>query len=57
MDVGFEPIYQSLSERVKDIQAGDLGILESLLFSQAQALQTIFSSLARRASGQEYLKQ
>lgn len=56
-DVGFEPIYGGLVDLVKNIQAGDLRMLESMLFSQASALQTIFSDLARRASAQTYLKQ
>jgi len=55
--VGLDPIYASLTERVKLVNAGDLIMVESMLFSQAQALQTIFSSLARRASSQEHLKQ
>jgi hypothetical protein len=55
-EVAFEPIHESMRARVKEIQAGDLGLVESMLFSQAQALQTIFSSLARRAAGQEQLK-
>ena len=56
-EVGFELAHQSLGERVNAIQAGDLKLLESMLFSQASALQTIFASLARRASTQEHLAQ
>lgn len=35
---------------------GDLHTLEAMLISQATALQTIFTSLARRAQDQEYQK-
>ena len=54
-EIDFRPIYDGLTDRVENIQAGDLRLLESMLFSQASALQTIFSSLARRASSQELL--
>ena len=53
----FYPVYESLDERVHEIQGGDLRMLEEMLFSQAAALQTIFSSLARKAASQEYLAQ
>jgi hypothetical protein len=56
-EVGFEPVHDSLAEHVKAIRVGDLGALESMLFSQAAALQAIFASLSRRASKQQYLKQ
>ena len=42
---------QGATQRVK---AGDLSDLEAMLVSQATALQTIFTNLARRAQGQEY---
>lgn len=42
---------QGTTQRVK---AGDLSDLEAMLVSQATALQTIFTNLARRAQGQEY---
>lgn len=56
-EVSFGPIYDSLKDRVKAIQDGDLGMVDSMLFSQASALQTIFTSLARRAASQQYLAQ
>lgn len=46
-----------LREQVKQVQAGDLGRVEAMLYGQALTLQTIFTSLARKAVAQEYLKQ
>lgn len=46
-----------LSDDVEKVWAGDMRRAEAMLFSQAHALQAIFMSLARRANGQEYLKQ
>ena len=56
-EVDFNVIYESLGERVGKIQGGDLSMVESMLFSQASALQTMFTSLVRRGSAQEYIKQ
>lgn len=56
-DLGVDPVLVALSDRVNGITGGDLQALESMLFSQATALQTIFASLARRASGQQQLQQ
>lgn len=39
-----------------EVKGGDLHTLEAMLISQATALQTIFTSLARRAQEQEYQK-
>jgi hypothetical protein len=55
-DAGFDPIHASLVDRVKQVQSGDLSHVESMLMSQAMALQTMFSSLARRAANQEYVQ-
>jgi len=55
-DAGFDPIHTSLVDRVKQVQSGDLSHVESMLMSQAMALQTMFSSLARRAANQEYVQ-
>lgn len=46
-----------LREQVKEVQAGDMGRVEAMLYGQAMTLQTIFTSLARKAVAQEYLKQ
>lgn len=46
-----------LHDQVKQIQAGDMGSVEAMLYGQAMTLQTIFTNLARKAQVQEYLKQ
>lgn len=55
-DTDLQAIVESLQATVKDVQGGELGRLEAMLVSQATALQTMFTSLARRASHQEQLK-
>ena len=47
---------QGLSDSCKRVNDGDLSTLEAMLVSQATALQTIFTGLARRAQSQEYQK-
>ena len=44
-------------EQFKKVQAGDMQPVEAMLYGQAKTLETIFTSLARRATSQEYLKQ
>src|ERR1035437_929343 len=39
-----------LRDTFKDVGSGDLRLIEAMLISQATALQTIFTSLAKRAS-------
>jgi hypothetical protein len=46
-----------LSESTKALQNNDLRRCEAMLFTQAHALQAIFTNLSRRAAKQEYLKQ
>jgi hypothetical protein len=46
-----------LRERIEKVQGGDMQPVEAMLFGQAMTLETIFTSLARRATSQEYLKQ
>ena len=46
-----------LREQVKEVQAGDMGRVEAMLYGQAMTLQTIFTNLARRAVSNEYLSQ
>ena len=43
-----------LSDSCKAVSDGDLATMEAMLISQATALQTIFTSLARRAQTQKY---
>ena len=56
-DADMSVMIDRLRETFKDIKDGDLHTLEAMLISQATALQTIFTSLARRASTQERLPQ
>lgn len=55
-EVTAEALIAELRDRLATMQAGDMTHVESMLLSQATALQTIFASLARRTAGQEYLK-
>ena len=55
-DADLSELVQGLSDSCKQVNGGDLSILEAMLVSQATALQTIFTSLARRAQLQEYQK-
>lgn len=50
-------LVEDLRERVKKVQGGDMQPVEAMLYGQAMTLETIFTSLARRATSQEYLKQ
>jgi len=52
----FRALFDGLSASVKDVWEGDTKRIEAMLFAQATALQTIFTSLARRAHSQEYVK-
>jgi hypothetical protein len=55
-DVDLAELVTGLSDSCKQVNGGDLSTLEAMLVSQATALQTIFTSLARRAQSQEYQK-
>ena len=55
-DVDMGTMVESLQSTIKDVQGGDLSRMEAMLVSQATALQTMFTSLTRRATNQEYLK-
>lgn len=55
-DIDLAEMLESLQSTIRDVQGGDLGNLEAMLVSQATALQTMFTSLARRAAHQEYMK-
>ena len=44
-------------EQVKKVQGGDMALVEAMLYGQAMTLQTIFTSLARRAAANEGLVQ
>jgi len=55
-DTDLQAMVEALRDDVRNVQGGDLSRLESMLVSQATALQTMFTSLARRAANQEQLK-
>ena len=54
--VDLADLVDDLRERMKKVQGGDMQPVEAMLLGQATTLETIFTSLARRASSQEYLK-
>lgn len=53
-DVDVNALVDGLNASFSTVRDGDLSHLESMLIGQATALQTIFTSLARRAQAQEY---
>lgn len=53
-DVNLMALIESLQESTDKTKAGDLSNLEAMLIGQATALQTIFTSFAKRASHQQY---
>lgn len=55
-DVDLTTLVEGLRESFSTAKDGDLSTLEAMLIGQATALQTIFTSLARRAQVQEYQK-
>lgn len=55
-DVEVKELIRGLSDSMNKVKDGDLSGLESMLVGQAMALQTMFTSLARRAAGQQQLR-
>lgn len=55
-DVDLSALIDQLRDTCTEVKGGDLHALEAMLINQATALQTIFTSLARRAQAQEYQK-
>ncbi len=55
-EIDINDLSTELKVRMKTVNDGDLSGMEAMLVGQAQALQTIFTSLARKAASQEYLK-
>lgn len=55
LDLG--ELISGLRRSCERVNGGNLSELEDMLVSQATALQTMFASLARRAAGQEQLRQ
>ena len=56
-DFDLGELVDGLRDTFKEVKGGDLCTMEAMLISQATALQTIFTSLARRAANQEHLRQ
>jgi hypothetical protein len=56
-DCDLAEMVECLRETIKEVKGGDLTRLEAMLVSQATALQTMFTSLARRAANQQQLRQ
>lgn len=55
-DIDMRALVDGLRDSFDTVKAGDLSTLEAMLIGQATALQSIFTSLARRAQVQEYQK-
>lgn len=55
-DADINALIDRLRDTFTEVKGGDLHNLEAMLISQATALQTIFTSLARRAQDQQYQK-
>ena len=56
-EVDLAELLDDLRTRIEKVQGGDMRPVEAMLYGQAMTLETIFTSLARRAISQEYLKQ
>lgn len=56
-EIGLRQLIDSLSESMTEINGGNMKRVEDMLFGQAEALQSIFVNLARRAVNQEHMKQ
>ena len=54
-DVDTGAMLETLQNSMREVKDGDLCSLEAMLLGQATALQTVFTSLALRASSQERL--
>lgn len=55
-DVDINAVIEGLHDTCENVHTGDLKSVETMLITQAKALQTIFTSLARKAHGQTYQK-
>jgi hypothetical protein len=56
-DVDITEMVTDMQGKFKEVADGNLSNMEAMLVGQATALQTMFTSLAQRAAGQEHLKQ
>lgn len=56
-ETGIADMASVLSERIVEVQAGDMQSIEAMLVGQAQALQTMFVTLGRMAANKTQLAQ
>ena len=56
-EADLQALVNDLGEQTKNVQAGDMRPVEGMLYRQAKTLETMFTSLARRAANQDSLKQ
>ena len=56
-DAGLQALVNDLDVQTKLVQDGDMLPIEGMLYRQAKTLETIFTSLARRAASNDGLKQ
>ena len=50
-------LVKDLNQQVEQVNNGELGSLEAMLFGQAKVLETMFTNLARRAANSDGLNQ
>lgn len=56
-EVDLKELVSDLGEQTKNVQDGDMRPVEGMLYRQAKTLETMFTSLARRAANDDGLKQ
>ena len=56
-EADLQELVNDLGEQTKKVQDGDMRPVEGMLYRQAKTLETMFTSLARRAANQDGLKQ
>ncbi len=56
-EVGLQELCNGLGEQTVIVQDGNMRPIEGMLYQQAKTLETMFTSLARRAANQDGLKQ
>jgi hypothetical protein len=54
-EIDLAGLLTDLRERIEQVQGGDLKPVEAMLIGQAMALETLFTSLTRKAANQEYM--
>ena len=55
-EIDLSELIDELRNKIEKVQAGDMATMEAMLVGQANALQTVFTCLARKAANQDYLK-